>query len=244
MNRTLLAAWLLCPIAAIAWHFGPGEKHLARDRAGDYLRAARAADSAEQWSQAASLYESAREALPPGDPARDGLELTQARARISAGQMIEGQEQLQKLLAKLETDPQADPALVGQAAGELAESSYYAAWIMRLEGAAPEEWKPEAERARQQFRLLAERAEDAQDTDAGPFQRNLEATIRLEQMDLSTLLAKPLPKKCCNCKSLSQRKRKQCQAQCRSGGKKEAKKDARKTIQNDAGLNTREGKGS
>ena len=204
----------------------------------------RAAESAEQWAQAASLYESAREALPPGDPARDGLELAQARARISAGQMIEGQEQLQKLLSKLETDPQANPALVGQAAGELAESSYYAAWIMRLEGATAEEWKPEAERARQQFRLLAERAENAQDADAGLFQRNLEATIRLEQMDLSTLLAKPLPKKCCNCKSLSQRKRKQCQSQCKSAGKKEAKKDIRKVIQNDAGLNTREGTGS
>ncbi|MEN6449107.1 MAG: hypothetical protein ABFC96_01325, partial [Thermoguttaceae bacterium] len=102
MKRSLLAAWLICPIALLAWHFGPGEKHLARDRAGDDLRAARAAEAAEQWSQAATRYESARNALPAGDPARDGLEVAQARSRINAGQVIEGQEQLQKLLSKLE----------------------------------------------------------------------------------------------------------------------------------------------
>jgi hypothetical protein len=242
MRKTLLAVWLLCPIAVVAWHFGPGEKDLARDRAGDYLRAARAAEAAEQWSRAASLYASARDALPGGDAGRDGLDLAQARNRIAAGEMIEGQEQLQKLLSKLETDPQPNRTLANQTAGELAASSYYAAWIMRLEGATPEEWKPEVERARQQFRLLAEQAENTRD--AGLFQRNLEAAIRLEQMDLSTLLAKPLPKNCCNCRNLSQRKRKQCQAQCKSGGKKEAKKDIRKVIHNGAGLNTREGSGS
>jgi len=242
MKRTLLAAWLLCPIAVMAWHFGPGRNDLARDRAGDYLRGARAAESAEQWAEAASLYESAREALPEGDPARDRLVLAQARTRIYAGQMIEGQEQLQDLLARLESDPRADPALVGRVADELAESSYYAAWIMRLEGASTEEWKPEAERARQQYRLLAERAENTRDADAGLFKRNLEATIRLEQMDLNTLLAKPLPKKCCNCKNLSQRKRKQCQSRCKSG--KKGEKDARKLIKAGAGINKREGSGS
>jgi hypothetical protein len=148
-------------------------------------------------------------------------------------------------------------AIVEQATDELARSSYYAAWIMRLEGAAPDEWKPEAERARQQYRLLAERAESrlslressagGDAADAGLFKRNLEATIRLEQMDLSTLLARPLPKKCCNCKNLSQRKRKQCQAQCKAGGKKEDKQDIRKVIkkqQTGAGINRREGTGS
>jgi hypothetical protein len=244
MRRTFLAAWLLCPVVLVAWHFGPGTRHLARDRAGDRWQAARAAESAERWEQAAALYQSARDALPTDDPDRDRLELAEARSRINAGQMIEGQEQLQKLLDKLEVDPQANPALVSQAAGELAESSYYAAWIMRLEGATAEEWKPEAERARQQFRLLAEQAESARDPQAGSLKGNLEAAVRLEQMDLSTLLAKPLPKKCGNCKNLSQRKRKQCQSQCRSAGKKEAKKDARQLIHNDAGLNQREGKGS
>ena len=177
--------------------------------------------------------------------------------RINAGEMIEGQEQLGKLLAKFEAGDEASPAgaasaeqkatLVEQATDELARSSYYAAWIMRLEGAAPDEWKPEAERARQQYRLLAERAADGNAADAGLFQRNLEATIRLEQMDLSTLLARPLPKKCCNCKNLSQRKRKQCQAQCKAGGKKEDKQDIRKVIkkqQTGAGINRREGTGS
>ena len=37
IKRSLLAVWILCPIGLLAWHFGPGEKHLARDRAGDYF---------------------------------------------------------------------------------------------------------------------------------------------------------------------------------------------------------------
>ena len=102
MKRSLLAVWILCPIGLLAWHFGPGEKHLARDRAGDYLRRAAAAESAEQWEPAARLYRSAREALPENDPGRNPLELAEARTRINAGEMIEGQEQIQNLLAKLE----------------------------------------------------------------------------------------------------------------------------------------------
>ena len=71
--------------------------------------------------------------------------------------MIEGQEQLQKLLTRLEANPDQDPELRKTVSAELAAASYYTAWVMRLEGATAEEWKPEAEQARQQFRLLAER---------------------------------------------------------------------------------------
>jgi hypothetical protein len=247
MKRSLLVVWILFPIGVAAWHFGAGETHLARDRADNCVRQAEAAESAQQWGSAARFYQSAREALPEDDPGRDAIEMAEARTRINAGEMIEGQEQIERLLTKLEGDSQASRPLIDQATDELARSSYYAAWIMRLEGAAPDEWKPEAERARQQFRLLAERAENGKSPDAELFKRNLEATIRLEQMDMSALLAKPLPKKCCNCKSLSQRKRKQCQAQCKGGGKKEDKQDVRKVIkqqQTGAGVNRREGTGS
>ena len=139
---------------------------------------------------------------------------------------------------------------------EIAMTGYHTAWLMRLEGAAAEEWKPEAERARQHFRLLAEQAKTAGDEPTA-FHKNLEATIRLEQMDLSELRARPLPRRCPNpnrCRNLSQRKRKQCQSRCNSPGKKKGKgkkkkkgpSDIRKKIkkQNGAGLNRRQGSGS
>ncbi len=159
--------------------------------------------------------------------------------------MIEGQEQLQKLLTRLEANPDQDPELRKTVSAELAAASYYTAWVMRLEGATAEEWKPEAEQARQQFRLLAERAAAGGDVEAEALAKNLEATVRLEQMDLDTLKAKPLPKKCSGCKNLSQRKRQQCQARSKGQAKK-PEEDARKMIQktNSAGLNERPGGGS
>ena len=223
------------PIGLLAWHFGPGEKHLARDREGDYLHRAAAAESAEQWEPAARLYRSARrgparERSGP-QPSRIGRsphphQCGRDDRRPGANpktcwRRFEGEAEKGTVRKKgtgtfCAKHPEGrsgkrclspfSAPLIDQATDELARSSYYAAWIMRLEGAAADEWKPEAERARQQFRLLAERAEDGKSQDAALFKRNLEATIRLEQMDLNTLLAKPLPKKCCNCKSLSQRK--------------------------------------
>jgi hypothetical protein len=240
--RVVVLAWLLAPIALLAMHFGPGLKMLARDRSGDFLRAADAAAAGEDWARAASEYGKAAEALPADDfEARNRIELSQASARIAAGEMIEGQEQLEKLLTRMEQEPETDLHLRTSVASELASANYYAAWIMRLEGATAEEWKAEAEQSRQQFRFLAEQAAAAGDPDAEAFQRNLEAVIRLEQMDLSVLKAQPLPKKCCQCKNLSQRKRKQAQARSKGGKKTE---DIRKQIQKGAGLNEREKGGS
>jgi hypothetical protein len=234
-------------VGLAAWHFGPGQPQLARDKAGDLLRQADSAAAKQEWAEAAALYSQAAAELPESDQAqRNRLQVLQARSRIRSGEILEGQEQLEKLLALLGNEPAGSPALATDAFHELATASYYAAWIMRLEGATAEEWKPEAETARQLFRFLAERAEQSGDGDAETFQKNLENTIRLEQMDLSTLRAKPPPKKCCGncCKNLSQRKRKQCQSKCQGKGpNQEEDKNLRKVIHS-AGLGTREGSGS
>jgi hypothetical protein len=237
----------LIPVGLAAWHFGPGQPQLARDKAGDLLRKAEAAEANQEWDEAGALYSQAAAQLPETDQTeRNRLQLLQARARIRNGEILEGQEQLEKLLTLMSNEPAGSPALATDAFHELASASYYAAWIMRLEGATAEEWKPEAETARQIFRFLAERAEQAGEGDAETFQMNLENTIRLEQMDLSTLRAKPPPKKCgcCNCKNLSQRKRKQCQSKCQGKGpNKEEDKNLKKIIHS-AGIGTREGSGS
>ncbi|MHC4399454.1 MAG: hypothetical protein ACYTG0_07230 [Planctomycetota bacterium] len=247
MKKTLVLVWVLLPVAMVAWHYGPGQAQLARDRAGEHLRAA---DAENDFQRAAGLYAEAAKALPQQDhAARNRLRLAQACSHVRAGEMIEGQEQLEQLLGDLEKDEQGDDVLEVSARHELATASYYAAWLMRLEGATADEWKPEAERARQQFRLLAERDQQANDGTVEASKKNLEATIRLEQMDLSTLKAMPLPKDCPQCKNLSQRKRKQCQSRCRGQGKKKdgkQRQDARQMIRQarGAGLNERTGTGS
>jgi hypothetical protein len=71
---------------------------------------------------------------------------------------------------------------------------YYAAWVMRLEGAQRDLWMEEAELARQNFRMLAEENLSAGRTNYSLTQQtNLEAAVRLERMSLMELMARPLP---------------------------------------------------
>ena len=246
MYARIFYLWLALPAVALAVHFGPGRAWLERDDAAGLIREAERQGEEEQWEAAAAKYAAALVALPAG-PAeeRQRLEVALGRVLVMSGSIIEGQERLEKTLTELTAAGQGSSPIAQAARYELATSSYYAAWLMRLEGATAEEWKAEAEVARQNFRLLAETAAStaADGSDASPFERSLEATIRLEQMDLNELLAKPLPKNCPNCKQgLCQRKRKQCASRCNSEGKKPGEKkeeqDARKEVKktNSAGL--------
>jgi len=254
MHAKTFYLWLAIPAVAVAVHFGPGRAWLERDDAAAFVRQAERLGEEGNWEEATAKYSAALGALPAG-PAeeRQRLEVALGRAIVMSGSIVEGQERLEKTLAELAAAGQDSSPITQSARYELATSSYYAAWLMRLEGATTEEWKAEAEVARQNFRLLAETAVSnvAYGRDGNPFERSLEATIRLEQMDLSELLARPLPKNCPNCKSgLCQKKRKQCASRCNSDGKKKGEKkeeqDARKDVKktNRAGLYSGERIGS
>ena len=257
-RRAAKLAWLLLPIAVIGWHYGPGQSYLKRELAGNWGQTANAAADRRDWQHAGVYFDRALRALPDdAHRERQRLGISQAVARIQAGDMIGGQEQLHTLVEQLEGEEETDETLLTAARNELATACYHAAWLMRIEGASADEWKPEAEQARQHLRLLAELA-TGEDSDA--FRKNLEATIKLEQMDLQTLLARPPPKNCPKCcKNLSQRKRKQCQSRCNNSGdrkgdgkqkksskKKQQPQDARKQVKKtrSAGLNQRQGGGS
>jgi hypothetical protein len=228
---------------------------------------AQAASRANDWENASRLVSVAKDALPLTDTdAFQRLSVVQANALIESGDLVAGQDQLQSLIEQMEQQTPRNTKVLTSARHMLATSAYYAAWMMRLEGAETEDWLQEAERARQQFRWIAESADiesaqGNQDQTTGDqatgdqalseerktAAENLEATIRLEQMDLSTLSARPLPKNCCsNCKNTCQKKRKQ--AACKSKGKQDGKSgqpkkeepdDAREEIKesNDAGMN-------
>jgi hypothetical protein len=271
MSIRWIIAWFCCPLAILAFHWGPGQRWLDRDLAERQADAADVSFHKHDFQDAAAYYAAAALKLPADDDARRRtLDLAQGSALVRAGDIVEGQELLEKTLRELEEAGAGDSPLGIATRHELAASSYYAAMIMRLEGGAPEDWKPEAERARQQFRLLAEQAESQSLTAVGVeqgnpqssanqlistvMQQNLEATIRLEQMDLSELLARPLPKNCPNCKkNLCQRKRKQCADRCNSPAdsqkkpsEKKEKQDTRGEIKksNEAAIYTSGGKGS
>lgn len=246
-----VALWLVSAVVATAWHFGPGREVSRRSLALETAAQAKAAADRDDWASAVKQYVAALAELPPEARAdRDRLTLEYAAARMQIGELVEAQDQLEALIADLERNPLADShELLKAARNEAATANYFAAWLMRLEGATPEEWKVEAEGARRQFHLLAQQSVADADGDAERFEKNLEATIKLEQMDHSQLLGRPLPKKCPNCcKNLSQRKRQQCQSKCQSEGEKkgEKKEDARQQVkqQRGAGLYDGQNKGS
>ena len=122
---------------------------------------------------------------------------------------------------------------------------YYAAWLMRLEGACADEWTLETEQARQHFRLLAEDAQ-AHGEPAAKHQENLEATIRLARMDLSELKGLPLPKECQNCSNCSGKCRSQRESRSKVPKKSDdARQEVQEEKQKSAGQNDRpEGSGS
>jgi len=250
-----IGVWLIAAIGAAAWHYGPGQRYAALSASAEAEALATTAAAREDWNEAVRQYTAALAALPPEDQAeRDRLTLAFASARIQIGELAEAQEQLADLQARLEQNQEREGGAKPETAKllevvrhESATAAYFAAWLMRLEGAAPEEWKVETEQSRQQFHLLAEEASSAGDDEQSLlFRKNLEAAIKLEQMDESALLGRPLPKKCPNCcKNLSQRKRKQSQSKCESEGdgkpKEKQPQDARKDVKQSRGAGLNDG---
>jgi tetratricopeptide (TPR) repeat protein len=223
-KKILFTLWLLVPVALLAYHFGPGQSRLNTERAAKAIAEARALEAAESWPEALEAWTEALAATPSDKPlARFQLRLAHANARIYAGELPEAMEDMEKLLAETQT-AKADVALQREVRSSLGSARYYAAWLMRLEGATPDEWLVQSEGARQHFRLLAEETKDAKLV--ADYKKNLEATVRLEQMDLSELQGLPLPKKCSGCKNVCQKCRGQSKSKCENPGEKE-KKDAR-----------------
>ncbi len=227
MRRTILIIlWLLAPALLLAYHYGPGQARLAGDKAARAIAEARAYEQVENWSDAVAAWDDALALLPEKNvEARTQIRLAHARARMHAGELPEAIDAMETLLD--DVDGQVPAALTDDIRTTLATANYYAGWLMRLEGAPTEEWMLPVENARMQFRMLAESKIDQPESMAS-FQKNLEATIRLAQMDLSELEGLPLPKFCQGCKNVSQKCRSQRQAKCENPGEGEKeKKDAR-----------------
>ncbi|MBC23480.1 MAG: hypothetical protein CMJ32_06135 [Phycisphaerae bacterium] len=220
-KKVLWIAWALIPVLFIAWYFGPGQDSLGRYQAGQSIRQATAAAGDLQWQEAVDAYTEALEQLSDSDEQlRQYVELERANAIIQNGEIWKGISQLDTIV---EECGQSDPELARAARSSVGMARYYAAWLMRLEGATPEEWKPETEIARQHFKLLASMESDPTASDA--FRKNVESVIRLEQMDLSELKMLPLPGNCPNCKNCKDTRPGNCKnGQCKGDGRQKINK--------------------
>jgi tetratricopeptide (TPR) repeat protein len=211
MKRIFLAVWLLIPLAGVIYHLSAGEHHQKMDVIGDHLRTAQSLAQKSEWSEAVGEFEKALEELPEdADSERRELRLEVALAKMNAAGLPEAHEDLKKLLDELndqEVKAPGDEAFEDRVRESLASAQYYITWLMRLEGLPREEWEPEIESSRQNYRLLAERAQQAGDSRAEARQlENLEASIRLARLELTDLQGLPIPSPCKCC----------CSGQCRA----------------------------
>jgi hypothetical protein len=195
MRILLLTGWLLVPVLAAAWHYGPGQERSQMDDVAGVLAKADAAAAAGEWQDADELYEEALKLLPP-ERLREirRVRLERAKAQMLAHKLPAAHADLDALSEELANDPSADPKLLAEARSAQARSQYFMTWLMRLEGQPRDIWEPEIEAARQNYRLLAEQAEAKGDAAAlEKHEHDLEAAIRLARIDLSDLQGLPLP---------------------------------------------------
>jgi tetratricopeptide (TPR) repeat protein len=216
MRTLFFLGWLMIPIGAAAYHYGPGQERMRLDDVAAALDLADAQAAQGNWDASAKTYEEALAALPADrqDQARQ-IRLERDQAWMNVGKLPEASADLKALTDELQADPRANAQLVRGAREAFANSQYYTTWLMKLEGLSRDEWEPEIESARQTFRLLAEQADQAGDsTSAVKSREDLESVIRLARMEPGELQGLALPKQCQNCKS----------GQCKKPGRKPGNK--------------------
>ena len=209
MKRALFTCWMILPVAAYAYHMGPGQDLMRLDQAAALIESADAhvveakriaaeeGDTAafREWSDAEADYAAALDLLPAerSNEVRH-LRLERAKAQMFIAKLPAANAALAGLVTELLDDPDVDPALLADAQRTFAGSQYYMTWLKRLEGAPREEWEPQIDSARQIYKLLASAAEAGHDeTSIEEAREDLESAIRLARMDLSELQGLPLP---------------------------------------------------
>jgi len=165
------------------------------DRISTILAETDRAAADEQWPRAVELYEEALALLPADRQAEARrIRLERAKSQMQAEALPTAHQDLKDLVQELTSDPSANQELLAESRAALANAEYYVTWLMRLEGYVREDWEPEIEAARQNFKLLAEQAEAKGDfVAAKKHEEDLESAIRLARMDLAELQGLPLP---------------------------------------------------
>lgn len=218
MKILVLTLWCLVPLGLLAYHYGPGRDQMTLDAAASTLDQAKAKADAGDWNAAIAGYEESLASLPKDkleEARRIRLEL--AKARMEASQLPKAREELAALADELAQDPNAHAGLRDETLGTLANARFYMTYLMKLEGLPDSEWEPEIEAARQEQKLLVQRATEAGDSAAAKkHSDDLESAIKLARMEPEELYGKAIPKQCSGC----------CSGKCASNkpGKKPSQK--------------------
>jgi tetratricopeptide (TPR) repeat protein len=195
MRKVFLIVWLLIPVGAWAYHYGPGQDRMDLDQVEILVDKAKSSSRRGEHDVAALLYDKALNQLPEGrNQEGRAIRLERAKAQMLAKQLPTARADLQSLLNDIANDETVAESFKDDVRSSLANSQYYMTWLMRLEGRSREDWEPEIEASRQSFRLLAEKAKKSgRSADVTKHQKDLESSIRLARMELKDLQGLPLP---------------------------------------------------
>ena len=163
MRRFFTLLWLLCPVAAVYYHFNEGQDQLARVKARKHVAAIRELEQAKEpdWATIVEEYGKLSGELPKDEAplVRHQIRLAKAKAQLELLDVAGSIEELTELLREAAQAHGEDAKITRAAREMLGKAHYYATYLLKTNGAAEEEWRPYAERTRQIFRFLAEHQE-------------------------------------------------------------------------------------
>jgi len=195
MRILLIVAWLFVGLGAGIYHFGPGQQQLHLDRMAALVDEARESVRDQRWGEAVKQFDAVLAELPADRRVEAmQLELEKAKAQMMAAQLPVARQALEQLLADAQNEPEVSREFLADIRSSLANSQYYLAWLMRLEGLPQQQWMTEIESARQHYFQVSQDAERAGDLPlAQRASEDMESAIRLARMDLGELQGLPLP---------------------------------------------------
>ena len=189
MRIILATFWLLVPLGFAAYHYGPGQEQVKLDDTEALLSDARTAVADENWPAAIESYQKALSKLPKEEiDTSVRIQLEIAKAKMQSSRLPEAREDLAELVSQLNDDSSASSELKEEAISTLANARYYMTYLMKLEGLPAEEWEPEIEAARQEYKLLAQTGSNKE-----KHLVDLESAIRLARAEPTELYGLPIP---------------------------------------------------
>ena len=193
MRKLFIFIWLLVPLGAAAYHFGPGQQKIKIDQTDQHIGLAENHLINGEFSEAVIEFDQALSLLPKENiSTANRLRLEKAKAQMQCSQLPEAYKDLLSMLSAL--DENTEPQLAADTKSTLANAQYYITWLMRLEGHSREIWEPVIESSRQNYYAAAEFAKsEGNQQSADKLVENLEASIKLARIDLDELQGLPLP---------------------------------------------------
>ncbi|MGB0644930.1 MAG: hypothetical protein ACPGQF_09315, partial [Akkermansiaceae bacterium] len=154
-----------------------------------FLAQARAAVQDKNWNSAIESYQKALAKLPKENKETSmRIQLEIAKAKMQNSGLPEAREDLAELVSQLNEDTTISSELKEETLSTLANARYYMTYLMKLEGLPAEEWEPEIEAARQEYKLLAQTGSDKE-----KHLSDLESAIRLARAEPTELYGLPIP---------------------------------------------------